>query len=437
MNAKITIVELAGLMAEATSTTKRVCELFVRELFATVSQSLISGESVKVKGIGTFKVVDVKPHKNVSVSTGKTTETSGYRKVTFTPDKALAAAVNQPFAQFETVFLDDAVTEEKLAEIDKLHPSMAEEVAADPEEMVVEQVTLEQDAASSQEEQDAPFAPLPEDLPQMQEAAPAPELDKLIDSEQTAVTILDEGAEKPLKVVSDEELTDNRETETSINKQVALSVETTGTPASTEQEPPAEHVEPQEAPAAPKKSRPMLVGIPIDGPSQPVPEPETVFEPDPNDHFYRPEPRNAYTPTPEQLAAVPRHRDKRWLWGLLAVAVAGLMIWLFTHGGSSSSDTQVEPVVAEADTVVTEPEVITDTVTAKIVLTTLSERYYDSPWFWVYIYEENKSLINNPNNIKPGTVVVIPPAEKYGIDATDPSSLKKAQIRSMEILKRW
>ena len=86
MNSKITLVELARLMAESTSTTSRMCELFLRELFTTVSQALINGESV-------------------NVTTGDPMEIKGYNKVTFTPDKKLAEAVNQPFAQFETVFM--------------------------------------------------------------------------------------------------------------------------------------------------------------------------------------------------------------------------------------------------------------------------------------------------------------------------------------------
>ena len=92
--------------------------------------------------------------------------------------------------------------------------------------------------------------------------------------------------------------------------------------------------------------------------------------------------------------------------------------------------------VADSDSIaaVAQEAVITDTVTAKIVLSTLSDKYYDSPWFWVYIYEENKAIISDPNNVTPGTAVVIPPAEKYGIDANDPASLKKAQRRSWEIL---
>ena len=72
-----------------------------------------------------------------------------------------------------------------------------------------------------------------------------------------------------------------------------------------------------------------------------------------------------------------------------------------------------------------------------IVLTTLSEKHYGSPLFWVYIYEENvaRGTINDPNNIRPGTRVVIPPASKYGINPNDKASLKKAQIKSMEYLK--
>ncbi|MBR6947476.1 MAG: HU family DNA-binding protein, partial [Muribaculaceae bacterium] len=85
MNAKITLVELTQLMAESTSTTKRVCELFLRELFATISQTLIEGESVKIKGIGTFKVTEVKPRKSVSVQSGKSIEVKGYSRITFTP----------------------------------------------------------------------------------------------------------------------------------------------------------------------------------------------------------------------------------------------------------------------------------------------------------------------------------------------------------------
>ena len=198
MNAKITFVELVNLMADATSTSKRVCELFLKDLFATVSQALIDGDSVKIKGVGTFKVTQVKPRKSVNVNTGNDIQIAGYHKLTFTPDKSLVESVNQPFAQFETVFLDDALTDEKLAEIDKEHPSPIDVTEAANEATDTKTATtaaqssgpaiataLMDDVAADEPdlaESDIPAAPLPFELPEMNDAAPAPDLDELFDS---------------------------------------------------------------------------------------------------------------------------------------------------------------------------------------------------------------------------------------------------------------
>ena len=107
--------------------------------------------------------------------------------------------------------------------------------------------------------------------------------------------------------------------------------------------------------------------------------------------------------------------------------------------GCSKAESSSEAVAAaDSDTValaVEEPAVVTETVTSQVVLSTMADKHYGSQWFWVYIYEENKDKIDDPDNVPIGTVVVIPPAEKYGIDVNDPASLKKAQRRSWEILK--
>ena len=380
MNNKITFVEIVDLIAESTSTSKRVCELFLRELFSTVSQKLIEGEDVKIKGIGTFKVSRIKPRKSVNVNTGDDIEISGHNKLTFTPDKALAEAVNQPFAQFETIFLDDAVTDEKLAAIDKEFPSLLDrEPSVDDGQEKASESLLEKPAKPEVPERPVvvePESELPQaDQPPVNEKKPAPE----------------EKAFEP--------------------------------------------VEPSHATPV---SRPMLVGIPIDGPSQPVPEPEPVEEPDPDEYFYRPAPRNAYTPTQEQLDALPRKRDRRWMGVLLGILIGCVATWLVMKGCSKVETSSPQEVVAQADTVVQadeEPAVVTETITDKNVLSTMAAKHYGSQWFWVYIYEENKDKIHNPDNVPLGTVVVIPPAEKYGIDSKDPASIKKAQYRSWELLK--
>ena len=405
MNTKITLVELARLMAEATSTSNRVCELFLRELFTTISQALIEGESVKVKGIGTFKVTTVKPRKSVNVNTGDVMEIKAYKKVSFTPDKSIAEAVNQPFAQFETVFLNDDLSEEKLAEIDEQYPSLLDDISNPPEP--------------------APF-PEPENIPQVigekkQVASPVP---------TTAPTLATASDHAPEKEVCDPETEPETKPET-IEKTVGnKALAAFGVPVEpTQDEKPVEKQSENE-PAEPAATTP--VHEPVKSPSTPVAQ----LEPEEDDGFRRPAPRNTYTPTQEQISRQQSNRNKRKLWwALLAVLAVGVLCWLFTLGGGKSDREQV--TVAEGDAVaatIAETEVITDTVTSKIVLSTLSDKYYDSPWFWVYIYEENKAIINDPNNVPPGTAVVIPPAEKYGIDANDQASLKKAQRRSWEIL---
>ena len=119
MNNKITFPELVDMVAKKAGTSKRVAELFLKELFATVTQALAAGESVKVKGIGSFKVIQVNARRSVNVNTGEEIEIPGHRKLTFVADKAMAKAVNQPFAQFDTVVLNDDVTDEQLAAVDQ------------------------------------------------------------------------------------------------------------------------------------------------------------------------------------------------------------------------------------------------------------------------------------------------------------------------------
>ena len=481
MNAKITLVELSELMAASTSTSRKVCELFLRELFATISQALIQGETVKVKGIGTFKITAVKPRKSVNVVTGEDIQLNSHNKLTFTPDKSLAAAVNQAFDQFEAVFLDDAVTEEKLAEIDQQYPSIfkngdeeGKEVAETPKSEPVAPVQPEaEQPAPVQEVEPAPepvVAPEPAPAP-----APAP---KPIEPKPEPVPAPVEPAPEPV--------------EPAPKPRVAPAM------ARPVDHPVAATAAGDAQPAVERK--PMLVGIPIEGPSKPVPEPEPEEETVADRHFYRPEPRNVYTPTPEQIEEA-THRPKRhWLWILLGAVAVGALVWLLARGGGEGKvDEQQPPQIVAADTLTDEqvqqiemekkaeaekaeesrvnseekvkkavnetiekdgkgdsqakadkPEKpadtgkpgqssgeVTDVVTSQIVLTTLSEKHYGSPWFWVYIYEENvaRGIIHDPNNIRPGTKVVIPPASKYGIDPKDKAALRKAQIKSMEYLK--
>lgn len=82
------------------------------------------------------------------------------------------------------------------------------------------------------------------------------------------------------------------------------------------------------------------------------------------------------------------------------------------------------------------PEIVTDTVQGTNYLSRIARRHYGKDIFWVYIYEENKDKIQDPNNICPGTVVVIPPADKYGIDPKSKASIQNAERLSGKILSK-
>lgn len=382
MYSKITFVELVDLLAEATATSKRVCELFLRELFSTASQALINGENVKIKGIGTFKVTQVKPRKSVNVSTGDAIEIQGHSKLTFTPDRTLAEAVNTPFAQFETVYLDDAVTDEKLAEIDEQFPSV-----------------------------DVPLEPAGTPVPQAEQPAPVEEAPVPVAVEEEPASVAVEEAPAPVAP--------------------AMAIGIDGPSASTPIEP---------VPASAQTELPPLVGTPIDGPTQ-EPEPASTPEPQGDEQFCRPETKNAYSPTPEQIDSMLKKRPaafgRRWLWGLLALVLAGGVVWMATRCGTGKTEQPVEPApVPRADTTAIRPEVVTDTVTTTMVPCLMAEKHYGYQLFWVYIYEENKDKFIDYGRVPLGTVLVIPPAEKYGIDKDDPESVRKAGLISLELSKK-
>ena len=80
---------------------------------------------------------------------------------------------------------------------------------------------------------------------------------------------------------------------------------------------------------------------------------------------------------------------------------------------------------------------LTDTIRKNYFLTSMAGKYYGNKNFWVYIYEENKAKLIHPDRIPQGTEVVIPPAEKYGIDKDDPASVKAATAKISEIYARF
>ena len=401
MNKKLTFPELAELLSVATNTSKRMSELALREMFAVISGKLLDGESVKIDGLGVFKVTEVNSRRSVNVNTGEAIEIPGHSKITFVADKRLAEAVNAPFASFESVVLDDDVTADMLTAIDNAEPA---EPAAESSEFseFSEHSELSEPVAEPAEPAAEPVEPSEFSEPSEPATEPAAEPSELSEFSEPS-ELSEPAAEEPA-------------------------------------EPAAEPVEEEDA----------------QGGAIHVPQSD-------DDYYYDDDDDESWWQ---------RHRTlKGFLMGVVAgaalYAAADFAIKYYednrkvvsaetfeaTDGEVVAADTlpsdtlsdKASPKDSLKPTASTQSEPakstavkqVTDTVTGSYFLTRMARRHYGNGHFWVYIYEENKGKISNPNNVRPGTVVVIPDAKKYGIDKDNPQSVEAAKRKEGEIQRKF
>ena len=127
---KNSLTVLAQKLAEKTGISQQDAELFIRKMFDVVNEGLQADKQVKMKWLGTFKVTSVKDRESVDVNTGERIVIEGRDKISFTPDTILKEIINKPFAQFETVVVNDGV---EFDEIDRKFE--AEELLAENRQM--------------------------------------------------------------------------------------------------------------------------------------------------------------------------------------------------------------------------------------------------------------------------------------------------------------
>lgn len=456
MNNKVTFPELVEQVAQYANTSKRMSELFLKELFATISQSLIDGESVKVKGIGTFKLTEVSPRKSVDVNTGEEIEIPGHKKLSFAPDKDMAEAINQPFMHFETEILDDDVTDDQLTAIDAGVPTEAPAEAAPVEEetAATEPPAAEAPVAAEEEVVMPPVFVAPVEEPEPEEAE----------------------AEAEAPVEPSEEVPAEEETPAEVPAQESID-------------------EPEEEAVSEEESE-----------IEEEAEPEAVAEPEDEAEVAEAEgePEAETEMVSEELAdeRVGQEIDKRritrrsLLEGFVVGVVTTLIVTLFAYRlylmkGYEATPADEEPFVehVSTDSVATPEQALaensteadadkqktaeeqkkadeekkkaedekkkaeeekqkaeaakpttanvavgtTDTIKPGTNLYRMSRKHYGSDKFWVYIYEENKAKYPNPNTIPVGAVLHVPQLEKYGAKAGDPASIATAKKKQAEI----
>jgi nucleoid DNA-binding protein len=391
MNEKITLPTLVSLLADKTGKQKKQCEDFLREFFNTLVDAMEAGENVRIKSLGTFKVVAVEPRKSVNVNTGEQMEIPGHNKIVFVPAKELAEEVNAPFAMFESIEIPDNALEDPLLSSESVSAAQAEEDPL-PSSAISDQTV----SAAQAEEGPLPSSAISDQTVSAAQAAGYPEPDEDSDENEQEFELENESGLDSFPIVSqlNEEHTETRRNYRFLlgfacgvacaaviclcaylfffEKWVATVSEEKNTEVSVQAE---------------------TSGQLTDADVRQVPKPD-VLDSDKKDLIEASDAdsKNEQMAKTEQTAEVP----------------------------TRPSD---EPVY--------------DTITKTRYLTTMAKEHYGNYNLWPYIYEENKAILGHPDRIRPGTKVIVPPLSKYGVNPSDPDDIAKAKKKGVEIYAHY
>ena len=390
----VSLHEITGRLAAETGCGPEIAGTFLKEFSAVISQGLAADGVVSVAGLGIFRVVS---------------DVNGNPSVEFAPDASLAGKVNEPFAMFESVELADSLTESELNP-----PAEAQPEAGEIPEAVATGIM-------------PPPLP-PRFLRKEKVAAPQPEDDMRAPLAERQSQEIHTGQEA---APEDGNATSPAREDLSVQDPVSY--------------PPVYSGEPQPQTDA----NPLAVRL----------EPESSVTIQRVGH-------TTLTLVVTAIAAcllglILGYLSYKWLNnnlsgnvelledGILIRHDSGIVeeeIVPFDNAAEDSlemardipADSSAAPEAAETRAQQTAqpaaPAVVTDTVGPGNYLSVMARRHYGNAKFWVYIYLENKDKIRNPDNLEDGMVLVIPPASKYGIDASDPASLKKAEKEAYKVM---
>lgn len=132
---KLGIQDLAAVLSQKRGLTKSQAEDFVSSMFDVVNYGLDTERLAKVKGLGTFKVTNVKDRESINVNTGERVVISGHGKISFTPEAVLREMVNKPFSQFETVVLNEGVDFSQIDNADDLSAEASDDEVVEHSEV--------------------------------------------------------------------------------------------------------------------------------------------------------------------------------------------------------------------------------------------------------------------------------------------------------------
>lgn len=485
MSEKISTRELMRSMATHLGVSAAASAAFVEAFQEVFEEALLRDKVVKVNDLGTFKLTWHAPRRSVNVRTGEEMEIAGHYKISFLPDGGWGEKVNEPLAHLEAVGLmgETPVAAPSVEDVDHELPEAASDEAPIDFEMPMqhlnEQVTevksilMDIMGESVEPEAAAPAVGETENLQQGETADESP----VAESQPTAEPVAEEAAEQaeeptaaPVAEEAEEE-SEEPSAEPIAEEAEMESEEPTAEPVAEESA--EESEEPTAAPVADEaeeeSEEPTAETV-----AEPTAEP--VVEPTVLPIVEKPESSSAET------AAVPsqpvgtkgNHRWIGWLvCTLLVLTLLGVGGYYYqTHPEAfsflkpSESEALVavqEPVVEDTIPVAVPEEIVYDstyyfppemgneifdkprkfdvfvavrTITPEDRLVTLAKDYYGHKFFWVYIYEANRDIINHPNKLLVGQQIRIPKMAEELINLNDTACLSYVKKLGDSYVKR-
>ena len=469
MNERLTIQDLTDLLAAKHSMTKKDAEAFVKEFFLLIEQALENEKTVKIKGLGTFKLIDVDSRESVNVNTGERFQIKGHTKVSFSPDANLRDTINKPFAHFETVVLNENTiledtpieeTEEEETGEEASAQAVSNEMGDNSETTAIEENEGTDNLSEEEPIQEEQIASRPlveesiEELAITEESAIVQELTERTSPKEPEEIITETNIEEKVEQLEDEEVP---EEEVTIDEQRPASIEEEKEKITAEKIIEQELLKANLQPVTPivppaeketiKPVQPEQISQPVSKKTAPVKEKSPVpyliavivvvlllcggvilfiYYPD---LFSSSSDKNALDMPPvttqpvqpeAQLSDTIAHKDT-------TKVITPDVSKVATTTQPVAKKEEAIPVKAEPQTVTQQPATsayldsasykITGTKTKYTIkegetLTRVSLRFYGTKAMWPYIVKHNPKVIKNPNNVPYGTTIEIPELTK-------------------------
>lgn len=458
MDEKLSIYDIAEILTAKTGREKADIETFIETLIAVINDVITHNGVVRIKGIGSFKVIPVKERESIHVNTGERIVIPAHHKLSFLPDKILKEKINRPFAFFEAIETNETENNETassgLSNDDEEDENDEPITAEEPVQKPVREVTkATEDIAPKTEENPAPLLVLPSE-DEIKEGYKM--TDKEIEKEP------DDGPSEERAIGSHRASAANRET---LQKSTIIPIKQEIMSENNERkeqhvnETPKSH--PVAKPVVKKKKKEtsntslyvilalllLLLGVGIfyyfyyDRLSYEEFNSTTQRTQTTDDSFL----------LPGDSAAV-QESEKSENVDTSGVTASGTNESTATSPVASTSSTRKEQTASTASTSSkkttpqqTKPATDTSTssdhnVMARVKvasgerLTLLAQKYYGNKVFWVYIYDFNKAKIPDPDRVPAGMEILIPAKEVYAINAQSSASIAQAKELQSKIM---